>query len=106
MRINFEREGGYAPLQLEYHADTDELPKAIRDKLLDLVKSTGVMEIQQSDQASSSQLSPDTFTYRISLSEGGRSKSLSFNDIAVPASLHPLLELFQELALEQRSKYK
>lgn len=104
MRINFEREGGYAPLQLEYHVDTDELPKAIRDKLLDLVKSTGVMEIQQSDQAPSSPLSPDTFTYRISLSEGGKSKSLSFNDMTVPSSLHPLLEFFQELALGQRLK--
>lgn len=103
MRIDFEREGGYAPLQLEYHVDTEELPKEIRDKLLDLVKSSGVLEIQQSVQAPT-QSFPDTFTYRLRFSEGGKSKSLSLNDITVPEMLHPLLEFFQELALEQRSK--
>ncbi|VVB72934.1 Uncharacterised protein [uncultured archaeon] len=104
MRIDFEREGGYAPLQLEYHADTDVLPVETRDKLLDLVKRSKVMEIQQSDLERSSQSFPDAFTYKLSITEGGKSKSLSFNDITVPASLHPLLELFQELALEQRLK--
>lgn len=103
MRIDFEREGGYAPLQLQYHVDTEELSKEIGDKLLDLVKSSAVLEMQQSGPAPS-QSFPDTFTYRLSFSEGGKSKSLLLNDITVPATLHPLLEFLQELALEQRSK--
>jgi hypothetical protein len=102
MRIDFEREGGYAPIRLEYHADTDELPVDVRDRLLGLIKSSGVMQIQQSDL--STQPFPDAFKYTLRLSEGGRSKSLTFSDATVPSSLHPLLELFQELALEQRSK--
>jgi hypothetical protein len=103
MRVDFEREGGYAPLRLEYHANTDELPNEIAKKLLDLVRSSGITEIQQSDLASTSQVFPDMFTYRLSLSEGGKLKSLSFNDITIPSSLHPLLELLQELALEKLS---
>jgi hypothetical protein len=103
MRIDFEREGGYAPLPLEYHVNTDELPDEIAKKLLDIVRSSGIMEIRQSDQASTQRAFPDMFTYRLSLSEGGRAKSLSFNDITIPSSLHPLLELLQELALKQRS---
>jgi hypothetical protein len=103
MRIDFEREGGYAPLRLEYHVNTDELPKEIATKLLDLVRSSGITAIQQGDLASTSRAVPDAFTYRLSLSEGGKLRSLSFNDITVPPSLHPLLELLQELALEQRS---
>jgi hypothetical protein len=101
MRIDFEREGGYAPLRLEYHANTDELPQDIAEKLLDLVKSSGIMEIQQSEQALSKPF-PDMFTYRLNLSEGESLRSFSFNDITIPASLHPLLELLQELALKQR----
>ena len=102
MRVDFEREGGYAPLRLEYHANTDELPEDIAKKLLDMVKSSGIAEIQQSDLATT-QAFPDMFTYRLTLIEGGKLKSLSFNDITVPSSLHPLLEFLQELALEQRS---
>jgi hypothetical protein len=98
MRIDFEREGGYAPIHLEYHANTDELPTDVAKKLLDAVKTSRIMDIQQSDIAPSTPF-PDMFTYRLSLSEGKELKSFTFNDATIPASLHTLLEILQELAL-------
>jgi hypothetical protein len=96
MRISFNREGGYASLRLKYQVNTDELPKDAAEKLLNLVKSSGVLELKQSDLAPDTGVATDVFSYKLTISEGGKSKSLSFNDITVPASLRPLLVFLQE----------
>lgn len=106
MRIDFEFEGGYAGLQPQsYHADTDDLQKELAEELLKLVESSGVFDLQQ-EVAPASDRVPDVFSYRLSLSEGTRKKSLSFNDVSAPATLHPLLALLRKLALAQKRKGK
>ena len=107
MRIDFECSGGYANLRLTYHVDTDELPQELAEELLRLVKSSGIFDLQQqSEVAPTSTGPPDVFFYKLSLYKGNRRKSLSFNDVTAPASLHPLLALLRKLALEQRQKGK
>ncbi len=102
MIIGFERDGGYAPLHLEYRVNTDNLPKEVDDILLDLIKGSGILDINPSDKAPTK--GPiDIFTYSITITDGGKSKSLIFNDITAPDSLRPLLTFLQEQALEQRS---
>ena len=101
MHIEFESSGGYANLNLAYRADTDELPPDVASKLLRLIESSRVFELQQSDIAPSKPGPPDAFLYKLTLYGGGKKKSLSFNDVTVPDQLKPLLELLQELAWEQ-----
>ncbi len=100
MNIDFEREGGYAPLRLKYRANTEELPRDVAEKILDLIDRSGILELKQEDIQSPAKY-PDVFSYRITLSEDGGGKSLTFNDITAPDSLRPLLTFLQELALEK-----
>jgi len=105
MRIDFESSGGFANLQLSYHIDTDTLAPEQAEELLQLVKSSGVFDLQQSNLTSKAAGGPpDIVSYRLSLSDGVRQKTLSFNDITAPPSLRPLLELLRRLALEQKRK--
>lgn len=101
MHIEFETSGGYANINLAYRVDTDKLPPEVASKLLGLIESSGVFELQQSEIAPSSAGPPDAFLYKLTLYGGGKKKSLSFNDATVPDQLKPLLELLQELAWEQ-----
>jgi hypothetical protein len=98
MRINFSSSGGYANLRLSYQADTDELPGELAQELQSLVDSAGVFDFQPPP---SSRGFPDAISYQLSVSEGGRSWSLSVND-ATAGPLLPLLTRLRQLAIEQR----
>jgi hypothetical protein len=105
MRIDFESSGGFANLHLVYHADTDTLSHEQSVELLRLVQNTDVFNVQQSDiTPSPTGGPPDVFTYQLSISDGERRKDLSFNDVTIPAKLHPLLTELRRLALEQKLK--
>lgn len=103
MRIELEREGGYANIHLTYQVEVEDLPKVKAEKLKELVKSSRVMEFQPSDLPPRGQVS-DAFNYRLSISEGGKKQLLSFNDVNAPISLRPLLTFLEELAWEEREK--
>jgi hypothetical protein len=98
MRIDFECSGGFAALQLAYHSDTDELPTEVAEEISRLVESSGFFDLQQGEVTPM----PDVISYRLSLSQGDKKKSLSFNDITAPVELRPLLALLRKLAMEQR----
>jgi len=104
MHIDFEISGGYANINLIYRGDTEKLPPEVASKLLRLIESSGVFELQQNEIAPSSGGPPDTFFYKLTLYKGDQRKSLSFNDATVPEQLKPLLEFLQELAWEQLRK--
>lgn len=104
MHIEFEISGGYANINLAYRGDTDKLPPEVASKLLRLIESSRVFELEQSEIVSRSAGPPDVFFYKLTLYEGGQKKTLSFNDATVPDQLKPLLEFLQELAWEQLRK--
>ena len=105
MRIDFESSGGFANLQLAYHADTDTLPKEQAEDLSKLVQRSGVFDLQQSDlTAKAAGGTPDVVSYHLSLSDGAKQKTLSFNDVTAPPSLRPLVALLRKLALEQKRR--
>jgi hypothetical protein len=101
MDIEFEFSGGYANVNLAYHGDTDKLPPEIASKLLRLIESSGVLELQQSEIASTNTGPPDVFYYKLMLYDGNKKKSFFFNDVTAPKELRPLLDFLQELAWEQ-----
>jgi hypothetical protein len=104
MLIDFESSGGYANLQLSYHANTDTLPPEIAAEISKLVASSGVFDISQEDVAPSPSGPPDVLSYRLSLRDGARQTTLTLNDVTAPPSLHPLLALLRKLAVEERLK--
>ncbi len=104
MLIEFECSGGYAGLQLSYHADTDELPGKVRDELLSLVKEAGVFDMKPDRLPPEPTAYPDALHYRLALSGGGKEISLSLSDAAVPGPLRPLLLRLQELALQEQGE--
>ncbi len=105
MRIDFESSGGLANLQLGYHADTDNLPPQQAEKLVELIQSSSVFELQQSVLTPKAAGGPpDVLSCRLTLSDGSKQKTLSFNDVTAPPSLQPLLALLRKLALEQKLK--
>lgn len=104
MHIEFEISGGYANIDLTYRGDTDKLPPETANKLLGLIESSRVLELQQSEIAPGTAGPPDVFYYKLILYEGGQKKPLSFNDATVPDQLKPLLEFLQELAWERLRK--
>jgi len=106
MHINFEFSGGYAYIKGKYRVNTDELSKEVAEELLRLVESSRIFDLQQSEVAPTASGPPDVFFYRLSIIEGKRRKFLSFSDVTVPASLHPLLALLRKLAMEQIGKGK
>lgn len=101
MHVEFESSGGYANINLVYRADTSTLPPEVSGRLLRLIESSGIFELQQDEIAPIKIGPPDIFSYKLTLYEGGKKKSLSFNDTTVPDQLKPLLEFLQELAWDQ-----
>ena len=101
MHIEFETSGGYSNINLAYRGDTDKLPPEVASELLKLIESSRVFELQQSEVASTNSGPPDVFFYKLTLHEGSKKKSLSFNDVTVPDQLKPLLAFLQELAWDQ-----
>jgi hypothetical protein len=104
MLIDFESSGGYANLQLSYHANTDTLPPDVAAEITRMVESSGVFDIQQEAVAPSPAGPPDVMTYHLSLRDGSRLTILTFNDVTVPTSLHPLLSLLRKLAVDEKMK--
>jgi hypothetical protein len=104
MQIDFESSGGYANLQLSFHANTDALPPEVAAEILRLVDSSGVFDLKPEDVAPSPAGPPDVFTYRLSLRDGSRQTTLSLNDVTAPPSLHPLLAFLRKLAADEKLK--
>lgn len=105
MQIDFSSSGGFANLQLDYRADTNDLPGEQARELMRLVESSGVFELKPEDVNPNVAVGrADVISYRLSLSDGNRQTTLWFNDITAPASIRPLLAYVRKLALEQKRK--
>ena len=106
MKIEFEFSGGYggmfAAKPLRYRLDTDEMPQAVRDELLALVRTSGILELEGKVKKATSGPQRDVFTYQLSILEAGKTRSFTFDDVTAPPSVRPLLQFLQKHALEQR----
>jgi hypothetical protein len=105
MQIDFASSGGFANLQLNYRVETNDLPEEQARELTRLVESSGVFDLQPEDVNPSVAVGrADVISYRLSVSDGARQKTLWVNDVTAPASVRPLLAYLRKLALEQKRK--
>jgi hypothetical protein len=101
MKINFECEGGFIHLPLKYQVNTDALPTEIKQKLISLVDSSDIFNLNHDALESKSHGPPDVVRYRLDLSDTGRSQSLVVDDATASPALRPLLSFLRNLALKQ-----
>ncbi|MDH3597663.1 MAG: hypothetical protein OEU09_21270 [Rhodospirillales bacterium] len=108
MHIEFEFSGGYGGLfaakPLGYRVETDELPDEVRDKLLALIRDSGVLELKPAQATGGPGPQRDVFTYSLTIGEGAAAKSFAFDDASAPPAVRPLLSRLRELAVEQRMR--
>jgi hypothetical protein len=75
--------------------------------ILEIMETSRFFEVQPEVSASYERVgAPDMFSYRLTLSDGTRQKTMAFNDMTAPNSLQPLLALLRKLAIDQRLQRK
>jgi hypothetical protein len=104
MRIEFECSGGYGGLfakqPLSYRVESEDLPEEMSDKLLQLIGSSGLLDLDA--VAAKPGPARDTFTYKLSLRDRTIDKRFTFDDVSAPPAVRPLLNFLKELALGAR----
>ena len=102
MHIKFQVSGGFgglfAALPLTLAIDDAELPQPDRDKLLTLLGEAKLLE-----QVGASEAARDTYQYRLEIEDGAANRVHTFDDVSAPATVRPLLQFLQKLAVQQRA---
>ena len=107
MQIDFASSGGVTNSELAYRADTNTMPEEQARELERLVETSGVFDLDEKDAPPNPKAGagpPDVIAYRLSLSDGTRQRTLWFNDVTAPASIHPLVVELRRLAMDRRRK--
>jgi hypothetical protein len=102
MRIQFERQGGYAGLRLAYGTELEALPAQAAAELRALIEAAGLLDTPCPFTSASSAGPPDVMSYRLTVHDGEHACDLTFNDVTAPAALRPLLARLVELAIASR----
>ncbi len=95
MRIDFTRSGGFAGIRLARTFDTTRLPGSTRTKIEDLVEAIDFFGLPE--PAAPSEPLRDGFEYRLAISTQCQSREITVDDLNMPASLRPLLDLLTSL---------
>jgi hypothetical protein len=103
MRIEYQCSGGFGGLHLTYQGETDTLPAAEAEVLLDLIKAANVFDLSPGQIAQKSRSIPDDFTCRLTLSKAGKTKTVSFNELGAPENLRRLSVHLRKLAIKKQS---
>ncbi len=96
MRISLVRTGGIAGIRLAREVDTDELPAEQAGELKQLVDSAQFFD--RPDTPEPAARIPDSLEYRISVSDGARTRAIVLAEHSVPDDLRPLVTYLVALA--------
>jgi len=100
MKIDFVRSGGFAGLRLSVNVDIQTLPADQSAALAKLIRDSGFFNLPA--QIKSPYGGADRFEYRLTISDAGRSHSVTVGEAAMPESLRPLIERLTEMAKSPR----
>jgi hypothetical protein len=96
MRVRFERSGGFAGTKLACDVDDACLTPAERQELCDLVGQADFFALPAS--LGGEARGADRFTYRVSVEDGARSRTVTAREEALPEGLVDLVEWLAERA--------
>jgi len=97
MKIEFTRTGGFAAPALRQHLeiDADDLPPQEARDLIKLVKEADISDL---NPATNSYRAPDSFRYRITVTDGDVSHTATVSDADMPDALSPLIDWLSKRA--------
>ncbi len=96
VRIRFEREGGFAGLQLSAVVDTEQLPATDRDWVERIVHDADLVPPEQSE--SRVPPLPDQFTYRIEIEAKTGRRVFAMPERQLSPRLKPLVDFMTDVA--------
>jgi hypothetical protein len=96
MRIEFERSGGFAGMQLAVSVDTRDLAPRDAELLESAVEAAGFSQLPR--RLVSAAPGADRFQYNLLVEEGGRRHEVQAGEAAIPDALRPLIEHMSKLA--------
>jgi len=103
MHIEFKFSGGYGGLFTKkprlLRLNTDDMPDDQRRELVELVRSSGLLDMEPSETQTGPQR--DAFTYTLTIRDGGIAKTFPFDDATAPPGAHPLLAFLRKRAMDQ-----
>jgi hypothetical protein len=102
MHIDYQCSGGFGGLRLAYKGETDALPATEAKMLMDLIDAANVFDLNQKQVSQKTRNIPDDFACRLTLSKGGKTKTLSFNELGAPETLRRLSAHLRNLAIKKR----
>lgn len=94
MKVSFRQSGGFAGLTRGCELDSETLPAAEARRLEKLVAESHL----ESLGSTSTPAARDAVTYEITVEREGGTERVRFDDLSVPESAAPLLELLQACA--------
>jgi hypothetical protein len=96
MRIEFERTGGFAGMQLSTHVDTEDLAPRDAELLESAVEAAKVDQLPR--RLISAAPGADRFQYHLVVEQGDERYEVEVSEAVVPDSLRPLIEHLSMLA--------
>src|SRR5262245_29798135 len=96
MKVKFIQSGGFAGTVKGCELDAKSLPADAIEQLQDLMDDSGA-----GSASASSETSRDLHQYEITVQDGRRSASLTFDDGTVPEAVKPLLSFLKKAARPQ-----
>lgn len=100
MRIYFERSGGFAGIRYRTTVDTADLPPQEASPLEEMIYEVNFFDLPE--RINNSEQARDMFYYRLTVSDGERSKTVEMSGSAVPDDLQPLLHELSQIARTRR----
>lgn len=100
MQIEFERTGGFGGLRLAITVDTETLAPEAANELARLIAAAGFYELPA--QLATSLARADQFQYRLSVSDGARSHTITADEGA-PETVQALFRKLIALARTRRA---
>jgi hypothetical protein len=101
MRIEFKRSGGFAPIPLRLHLDTESLPEADAQELIGLIAAADFFHLPASIQPPAG--SADRFQYEITVEGPAGRHTVRTSDAVGRDELQRLLSRLTVLAKARRT---
>jgi len=96
MKIQLERSGGFTGIAQRSSIDTDLLDAEEQKNLLEMVETAHFFDLPARIPASN--VGADRFSYKLTITDKGRSHTIEFNEVNTPEDLSPLINRVTLLA--------
>ena len=102
MRIEFKASGGFAGMNIDAFAESEDIDAALLEELERLIASSGFFETKQGWFHSPKSGPGEVAVYRLKIQDEERKNSLSFSDIDMPPEMSKLFNFVLQLTNQSR----